>query len=70
MHLFQIDAFTAQPFHGNPAGVCLLDKPRPDEWMQALAMEMNLSETAFLLPQGEDLTWSLRWFTPTVEVDL
>jgi PhzF family phenazine biosynthesis protein len=56
------------PFKGNPAGVCLLDKPMPDEWMQCVAMEMNLSETAFLLPEGDG--YRLRWFTPAVEVDL
>jgi PhzF family phenazine biosynthesis protein len=66
--LFQVDAFTAQPFKGNPAGVCLLDGPRPDTWMQAVAQEMNLSETAFLLPEGDG--YRLRWFTPAAEVVL
>jgi PhzF family phenazine biosynthesis protein len=66
--LYQVDAFAARPFKGNPAAVCLLDAPRPDSWMLSLAQEMNLSETAFLLPQGED--YSLRWFTPAVEMDL
>ena len=66
--LYQVDAFTNQPFKGNPAGVCLLDKPAGDTWMQALAAEMNLSETAFLLP--EDGGYRLRWFTPAVEVEL
>lgn len=66
--LWQVDAFTNRPFHGNPAAVCLLDEPRPDGWMQAVAAEMNLAETAFLL--REDDGFSLRWFTPTVEVDL
>ena len=66
--LFIVDAFTARPFAGNPAAICLLDSSRPDDWMQALAAEMNLSETAFLLPEGED--WRLRWFTPMAEVDL
>ncbi len=66
--LFQIDAFTRTPFKGNPAGVCLLPSPRPDAWMQDVAREMNLSETAFLVPRGG--AYSLRWFTPTVEVDL
>jgi PhzF family phenazine biosynthesis protein len=65
---FQVDAFTKTAFGGNPAGVCLLAEPAPDEWMQALAMEMNLSETAFLLPEEEG--WRLRWFTPATEVDL
>ncbi len=66
--LFQVDAFTAEAFRGNPAAVVLLDKVRPDLWMQSVATEMNLAETAFLLPSGG--CWSLRWFTPTVEVDL
>lgn len=66
--LFQVDAFTNRPFLGNPAGVVLLDAPRPDAWMLNLAREMNLSETAFLLPEGE--VYRLRWFTPTVEVTL
>ena len=66
--LYQVDAFTDLPFKGNPASVCLLDAPEPDAWMQALAAEMNLSETAFLLP-GES-GWGLRWFTPKTEVDL
>lgn len=66
--LFVVDAFTDRPFAGNPAAVCLLDGPRPDDWMQSLAAEMNLSETAFLLPEGDG--WRLRWMTPRVEVDL
>jgi len=66
--LFQVDAFTEQPFKGNPAAVCILQEPAPDEWMQQLAAEMNLSETAFLLPENGD--WQLRWFTPKTEVDL
>ena len=68
MHLWLIDAFTDAPFAGNPAGVCLLDKERPDEWMQSVAAELKQAETAFLLP-GDD-GYQLRWFTPTVEVDL
>ena len=68
MKLLQIDAFTDQPFRGNPAAVCLLDGERDAEWMQRVAAEMNLSETAFLLRQEDG--WSLRWFTPAVEVDL
>jgi PhzF family phenazine biosynthesis protein len=61
-----IDAFTTRPFAGNPAGVCLLDGERPAEWMQAVARELNLSETAFLRrrPDGD---WDLRWFTPADE---
>ena len=66
--LYQVDAFTHEPFKGNPAAVCLLEGPEPDEWMQNLAAEMNLSETAFLLPEED--AWGLRWFTPTTEVDL
>ena len=66
--LFQVDAFTDQLFRGNPAGVCLLDTPQPDEWMAAVAREMNLSETAFLLPENDG--YRLRWFTPSVEVRL
>jgi PhzF family phenazine biosynthesis protein len=68
MRLLQIDAFTDQPFRGNPAGVCLLESEKPAEWMQHVASEMNLAETAFLRRQDGD--WSLRWFTPLVEVDL
>jgi PhzF family phenazine biosynthesis protein len=63
-----VDAFTDRPFAGNPAAVCVLDTPRPDDWMQQVAAEMNLSETAFLLAEGG--IWRLRWFTPAVEVDL
>jgi len=63
-----VDAFTAIPFRGNPAAVCILDGERPDAWMQDVAREMNLSETAFLLARKDG--WSLRWFTPGGEVDL
>lgn len=66
--IVQVDAFTAVPFAGNPAGVCLLDAPAPVTWMQAVAAEMNLSETAFVSPGGDG--YDLRWFTPAVEVDL
>lgn len=66
--LFQVDAFTKEPFKGNPAAVCLLDGPMSADGMQSLASEMNLSETAFLQPV--DGGWQLRWFTPTTEVDL
>jgi PhzF family phenazine biosynthesis protein len=66
--LYIVDAFTARPFAGNPAAVCLLDSARPDAWMQSLAAEMNLSETSYLLPEGDG--YRLRWFTPKVEVDL
>jgi PhzF family phenazine biosynthesis protein len=64
----QIDAFTSVPFKGNPAGVCILPEPAEDGWMQAVAAEMNVAETAFLWPLDDG--FSLRWFTPTVEVDL
>ena len=50
----QIDAFTDEPFTGNPAAVCLLDEPRDEQWMQAVAAEMNLSETAFVRPSNGD----------------
>jgi PhzF family phenazine biosynthesis protein len=66
--LFQVDAFTDRPFSGNPAAVCLLPDPQADDWMQAVAAEMNLSETAFLFPENDG--YRLRWFTPKVEVDL
>ena len=66
--IFQVDAFTNKPFSGNPAGVCVLPEPRADHWMQQVAIEMNLSETAFLLRQDDG--FNLRWFTPAVEVDL
>jgi PhzF family phenazine biosynthesis protein len=68
--LWIVDAFTDRPFAGNPAAVCLLRSPVVDaSWMQKLAREMNLSETAFLAPAPEG-GFSLRWFTPAVEVDL
>ncbi|HEX8394288.1 MAG TPA: PhzF family phenazine biosynthesis protein [Longimicrobium sp.] len=66
--IVQVDAFADRMFSGNPAAVCLLDAPRDATWMQAVAMEMNLSETAFLEPRGDE--WGLRWFTPAVEVAL
>ncbi len=66
--LFIVDAFADSAFSGNPAAVCLLTVPAPDPWMRGVAAEMNLSETAFLVPGDE--VWRLRWFTPTVEVDL
>lgn len=68
MRIFQVDAFTDRPFAGNPAAVCMLQEPRDAGWMQRVAAEMNLAETAFLLKQGDD--YNLRWFTPTIEVDL
>lgn len=68
MKLLQVDAFTSEPFRGNPAAVCLLDRERDARWMQDVAAEMNLSETAFLLPREDG--FSLRWFTPSIEVAL
>jgi PhzF family phenazine biosynthesis protein len=66
--LFHVDAFASRPFEGNPAAVCLLDRERPEAWMQSVAAEMNLSETAFLLPRDD--VFGLRWFTPEAEVPL
>src|SRR5213596_2050040 len=68
LRIVQVDAFTNRPFAGNPAAVCVLPAPRDDAWMQAVAREMNLSETAFL--HREHDAWRLRWFTPTIEVAL
>jgi PhzF family phenazine biosynthesis protein len=68
VEIHTVDAFTSEPFAGNPAAVCLLEDERSDHWLQAVASEMNLSETAFLW--REDGGWRLRWFTPTVEVPL
>lgn len=66
--IFQVDAFTGEPFKGNPAAVSILEEPADEKWMQNIASEMNLSETAFLVPKAE--SFDLRWFTPTTEVDL
>jgi len=66
----QIDAFADRPFAGNPAAVISLDKWLPDATMQAIAMENNLSETAFTVPAAGDADYELRWFTPTTEVAL
>ena len=73
--IYQVDAFTDTAFRGNPAAVCLLERGTSAEWMQHVAAEMNLSETAFLVPRGDPSAgagqgYDLRWFTPTVEVDL
>src|SRR5436309_2772608 len=68
IRIVQVDAFTDRPFAGNPAAVCVLSEPRPEQWMRDVAREMNLSETAFLVPRDGD--FDLRWFTPAVEVDL
>ena len=66
--MFIVDAFTSIPFGGNPAAVCLLDEPADPVWMQQVAAEMNLSETAYVVPQSDG--FGLRWFTPKAEVDL
>jgi PhzF family phenazine biosynthesis protein len=66
--IFQVDAFTDRPFAGNPAAVCILPEPHSESWMQNVAKEMNLSETAFLRQQEDG--FGLRWFTPAIEVDL
>ena len=66
--IVQVDAFTAKPFAGNPAAVCVLPAERDALWMQNVAREMNLSETAFLVRQADG--FNLRWFTPAAEVDL
>jgi PhzF family phenazine biosynthesis protein len=68
VRIVQVDAFTAVPFAGNPAAVCVLAAPRSDDWMRNVALEMNLSETAFLHPVSDG--YNLRWFTPAIEVDL
>jgi PhzF family phenazine biosynthesis protein len=69
LNLYQVDAFTDRAFAGNPAAVCLLPEPRDERWMQDVAREMNLSETAFLVPR-EGGGFGLRWFTPALEVEL
>ena len=66
--IYQVDAFTDRVFSGNPAAVCVLPSAREEPWMQALAQEMNLSETAFLHPEKDG--YRLRWFTPKAEVTL
>ena len=66
--IYTVDAFAEAPFRGNPAGVCFLMGHQPDEWMQQLAQEMNLSETAFFMQK--EGAYALRWFTPATEVDL
>jgi PhzF family phenazine biosynthesis protein len=66
--IFQVDAFTDTPFRGNPAAVCILTESREEGWMQNVAGEMNLSETAFLWKKDDG--YSLRWFTPSIEIDL
>ena len=66
--IYQVDSFTNRPFAGNPAAVCILSAPGAEAWMRDVAREMNLSETAFLV--AKDDGFHLRWFTPTVEVEL
>jgi PhzF family phenazine biosynthesis protein len=66
--IYQIDAFAAEPFRGNPAGVCLLEAAADEVWMQHVAAEMNLSETAFVYGEGD--SYQIRYFTPTIEVPL
>jgi PhzF family phenazine biosynthesis protein len=66
--IYVADAFTSKPFAGNPAAVCPLTEPRPEEWLRQVAAEMNLAETAYLLPENNG--FRLRWLTPTVEVNL
>lgn len=66
--IYQVDAFSEKPFGGNPACVCVLPEPRSVEWMQLVAAEMNVAETAFLCRRQDG--YDLRWFTPTIEVDL
>ena len=68
--LLQIDAFTDEAFAGNPAAVCILPSARDATWMHHVAREMNLPETAFLVSRGKNEGFDLRWFTPTIEVDL
>jgi PhzF family phenazine biosynthesis protein len=68
MQLFQVNAFVETPFEGNPAAVCVLNAERDDAWMQSVALEMNLSETAFIRPKADG--FGLRWFTPAIEVDI
>jgi PhzF family phenazine biosynthesis protein len=66
--IVQVDAFTSEAFRGNPAAVCILPAPGDERWMANVAMEMNLSETSFLHANGDG--YHLRWFTPSIEVDL
>ena len=68
IRIVQVDAFTNRPFAGNPAAVCVLKESKPDQWLRNVAREMNLSETAFLVPRNGE--YDLRWLTPAVEVDL
>jgi len=66
--IYQVDAFTSEPFKGNPAAVCILEKEMPDSWMQNVAAEMNLSETSFVVPGKKESI--IRFFTPAAEIPL
>ncbi len=68
VRVYTVDAFTNTPYSGNPAAVCCLEAPANDQWMQDVASEMNLAETAFVYQENDG--YRLRWFTPTVEVDI
>ena len=68
IQLYQVDAFTGRPFAGNPAAVCMLDEPISEDLMQKIAMENNLSETAFITPKGSE--FDIRYFSPQMEIDL
>ena len=68
IRIVTVDAFSNVPFAGNPAAVCVMQEPRSEDWLRNVAREMNLSETAFLVPRNGD--FDLRWLTPAVEVDL
>ena len=68
LQYFEVDAFASKPFHGNPAGICPLDRWLDEALMQNIAAENNLAETAFFVPRGDD--YELRWFAPSVEIDL
>lgn len=67
-HIYQVDAFTSEPFKGNPAGVCILENEQSTEWMQGVAAEMNVSETAFLFPGPAG--YEIRFFSPATEIEL
>ncbi|MBC7293138.1 MAG: PhzF family phenazine biosynthesis protein [Thermoleophilia bacterium] len=71
--IHQVDAFASRPFRGNPAAVCILEQPADSQWMQLVAREMNLSETAFVWPAATEAdspdAYALRWFAPATEVD-
>lgn len=68
--IYVVDSFTNKPFGGNPAGVCFLEAPRPDEWLQAVAAEINHTATAFVIPRSNGNDYDLRWFTATTELSL